>query len=99
MEWTAITMVKLLESRQNVITLEKTMLGEKWKGLGHSGVASRTYVYATNNAENVSASEIMNSHIPNFLEPIAYGDPPPCQTDSMGTASASDIRSLPPEEE
>ena len=39
MEWTAITMVKLLVSRQNVMMLEKIMLGEKWKGLGQSVAA------------------------------------------------------------
>ena len=37
-------MVKLLESRQNVMMLENTMLGKKWKGIGHFGVARRTYV-------------------------------------------------------
>jgi len=29
------------ESRQKVMMLEKMMLGEKWKGFGHSGVARR----------------------------------------------------------
>jgi hypothetical protein len=29
MAWTAITIVKLLDSRQNVMTLENTMLGKK----------------------------------------------------------------------
>src|ERR1017187_3331517 len=37
MACTAITMVKLLESRQNVMMLEKMMLGEKWNGLGQFG--------------------------------------------------------------
>ena len=41
MECTAMTMVRLLESRQKVMMLEKMMLGEKWKGFGHSGVARR----------------------------------------------------------
>src|SRR5689334_16431190 len=36
-EWTAMTIVKLLESRQNVITLEKMMLGKKSNGFGQSG--------------------------------------------------------------
>src|SRR5256885_16269344 len=49
-------------------------------------------------AENVSASEIMNSHIPNFFDPIAYGDPPPCQTESIATALASDMKSFPPKQ-
>ena len=98
MACTAITMVKLLESRQKVMTLEKMMLGEKMNGLGQSGVESRRYVYAINRAEKVSASEMMNSHIPNFFDPIEYGRVPPCQTESTATASASDIRALPPEE-
>ena len=41
---TAITIVKLLESRQNVMTLEKMMLGEKWNGFGQSGLETRLYV-------------------------------------------------------
>src|SRR5207302_291780 len=44
MACTAITMVKLLESRQNVMMLEKMMLGEKWNGFGQSGLATRLYV-------------------------------------------------------
>src|SRR5678810_1334516 len=44
MACTAITMVRLLDNRQNVITLEKMMLGEKWKGVGQLGVESRRYV-------------------------------------------------------
>jgi hypothetical protein len=44
MEWTAITMVKLLVSRQNVMMLEKMMLGEKWNGVGQPGVATLQYV-------------------------------------------------------
>jgi len=48
--------------------LEKMMLGEKWKGVGQSGFETREYVYANKSAENVSASEMMNSHIPNFFE-------------------------------
>src|SRR6267142_5155129 len=44
MACTAITMVRLLDSRQNVITLEKMMLGEKGKGVGQLGVESRKYV-------------------------------------------------------
>jgi hypothetical protein len=35
-------MVKLLESRQKVMTVEKMMLGEKWNGVGQLGVDSRT---------------------------------------------------------
>ena len=34
-------MVKLLESRQNVMTLEKMMLGEKWNGVGQFGLETR----------------------------------------------------------
>ena len=41
MAWTAITIVRLLESRQNVITLEKMMLGEKSNGFGQSGFETR----------------------------------------------------------
>src|SRR4051794_6099418 len=43
-EWTAITIVKLLESRQKVMTLEKMMLGKKSKGFGQSGLETREYV-------------------------------------------------------
>ena len=32
-------------------------------------------------AENVSESEMRNSHIPNFFELTAYGDCPPSQTE------------------
>ena len=42
MACTAITMVKLLESRQKVMMVEKMMLGEKWNGVGQLGLASRT---------------------------------------------------------
>src|ERR1039458_5499362 len=44
MACTAITMVRLLERRQNVITVEKMMAGEKSKGLGQSGLVTRLYV-------------------------------------------------------
>src|SRR5476651_2325152 len=57
MAWTAITMVKLLVSRQNVITLEKIMLGEKWNGLGQSGFEARPYVYGNSMADHASESE------------------------------------------
>ena len=40
-EWTAMTMVKLLESRQKVMTLEKMMLGKKSNGFGQSGFETR----------------------------------------------------------
>src|SRR5512146_151766 len=69
--WTAMTMVRLLESRQNVITVEKMMLGVKSNGFGQSGFDTRLYVYANSSAENVSESEMMNSHIPNFFEFVA----------------------------
>jgi len=74
MEWTASTMVKLLESRQNVITVEKMIAGEKSNGLGQSGLVTRLYVYANSIAEKVSESEMRNNHIPNFFELVAYGD-------------------------
>jgi hypothetical protein len=61
-------MVKLLESRQKVMMLEKIMLGEKWNGVGQFGLETRLYVYANSKAENVRESEMMNSHIPNFFE-------------------------------
>jgi hypothetical protein len=61
-------MVKLLDSRQNVITVEKIIAGEKSNGFGQSGLVTRLYVYANSMAENVSESEMMNSHIPNFFE-------------------------------
>jgi hypothetical protein len=64
-------MVKLLDSRQKVMMLEKIMLGEKWKGFGQSGFDTREYVYANRRAEKVSESEMMNSHIPNFFELVA----------------------------
>ena len=51
--------------------LEKMMLGEKWNGLGQFGFETRLYVYANKSAENVSASEMMKSHIPNFFELVA----------------------------
>src|SRR5262249_49292929 len=41
---TAITMVKLLESSAKVMMLEKIMLGEKWNGVGQSGLETRLYV-------------------------------------------------------
>jgi hypothetical protein len=44
MEWTASTMVKLLDSRQKVITVENMMAGEKSNGLGQSGLVTRLYV-------------------------------------------------------
>ena len=44
MECTAITMVKLLDSRQNVMMVEKTMAGEKSNGFGQSGLVTRLYV-------------------------------------------------------
>jgi hypothetical protein len=47
------------------------MAGEKSNGFGQSGLATRLYVYAKSSAENVSESEIMNSHIPNFFELVA----------------------------
>ena len=34
-------MVKLLESRQKVMMLEKMMLGEKWNGVGQLGLDVR----------------------------------------------------------
>ena len=36
-------------------------------------------------AENVSESEMMNSHIPNFFELVRYGEPPPSQSDVEAT--------------
>ena len=39
--WTAITIVRLLDSRQNVMKLENMMLGLKWNGIGQFGVDSR----------------------------------------------------------
>ena len=41
MACTAITIVKLLDNRQNVMMVEKMMLGENWKGFGQSGLATR----------------------------------------------------------
>src|SRR5271169_6302283 len=41
MLWTAVTMVRLLVSRAKVITLEKMMLGTKWKGVGQFGLETR----------------------------------------------------------
>ena len=61
--------------------LEKIMLGEKWNGLGHSGMATRQYVYANSSAVNVSESEMMNNHIPNFLEFVEKGDRPPSHSE------------------
>ena len=39
-----MTIVRLLDSRQNVMMLEKMMLGEKWNGIGQFGVERRRYV-------------------------------------------------------
>jgi hypothetical protein len=62
-------------------------------------VASRTYVYAISSAENVSASEMMNNHIPNFFEFTAYGERPPDQTEVRVAAELPwDIDKLPPNE-
>ena len=41
MACTAITIVRLLESRQKVMMLEKMMLGEKWNGVGQFGLETR----------------------------------------------------------
>src|SRR5215831_2645716 len=47
-------------------------------------------------AENVSASEMINSHIPNFFESTAYGDAPPDQTEVISAvALMSDIYHYP----
>src|ERR1039458_8161631 len=81
MACTAMTMVRLLDRRQNVMTVEKMMAGEKSNGLGQSGLVTRLYVYANNIAANVRESEMRNSHIPNFFEFVAYGDWPPSQSD------------------
>ena len=97
MVWTAITMVRLLVSSAKVITLEKMMLGEKWNGVGQSGLETRQYVYANSRAENVSASEMMNSHIPNFFELVRYGEWPPSQREPVAAAVTwVDIPSLTP---
>src|ERR1039457_4838235 len=95
--WTAITMVRLLVSSAKVITLEKIMLGEKWKGVGQSGLETPLYVYANSRAENVSESEMMNSHIPNFFELLRYGDRPPSQSEpDAAVVEWGDIPSLTP---
>ncbi len=50
-------------------------------------------------AENVRASEMIKSHIPNFFEFTAYGERPPAQTEVPATAElACDIDKLPPNE-
>jgi hypothetical protein len=41
-------------------------------------------------AENVSESEMMNSHIPNFFELVAYGDCPPAQAEVAATLTWDD---------
>ena len=41
--WTARTMVRLLVSRQKVITVETTIDGKKWNGVGQSWLAWRKY--------------------------------------------------------
>jgi hypothetical protein len=98
MEWTAITIVRLLVSSAKVITLEKMMLGEKWNGVGQFGLETRLYVYANSRAENVSASEMMNSHIPNFFELVRYGERPPSQREPVAAAVTwVDIPSLYPQ--
>ena len=97
MACTAITIVRLLESRQKVMKDEKIILGEKWNSIGQLGVARRRYVYAINRAENVSASEMMNSHIPNFFELTANGDAPPLQFDSVMATFASGVKVVYPQ--
>ena len=62
------------------------MLGEKWNGVGQSGLETRLYVYANSSAEKVSASEMMNSHIPNFFELVRNGDRPPSQDRTVPAA-------------
>ena len=62
---TAITIVKLDDSSTRVITDEKTMLGENLNGVGHT-FAERTYAYPISNAENVSESDMINSHMPSL---------------------------------
>jgi hypothetical protein len=84
-------MVKLLESRQKVMMLEKMILGEKWNGVGQFGLETRLYVYAKRSAEKVSESEMMNSHIPNFFEFVLYGEPPPAHKDSGAALTWDDI--------
>src|ERR1019366_5744762 len=86
---TAITMVKLLASNTTVITVEKIMDGLKGNGRGQFGLFSRAYVYAISNAEKVSVSETINSHIPSFFEPIANGEAPP----DHGVETACDFTS------
>src|ERR1700733_12539613 len=60
-----------------VISEDFAIAGQISKGRGQSGFDSRTYAYATSRAENVSESEIMKNHTPNFFELIAKGDAPP----------------------
>src|SRR5580704_3002809 len=97
MACTAITIVRLLESRQKVMNVEKIILGEKWNSIGQLGVARRRYVYAISRAEKVSVSEMRNSHIPNFFEFAAYGDTPPFQTDSVVAMFASGVKVVYPQ--
>src|SRR5450756_1897341 len=90
-------MMRPLDHSPKVLTLEKMMLGEKWKGVGQFGLETREYVYANSRAENVSASEMMNSHIPNFFELVRYGDRPPSQSEPVAAVVTwVDIPSLTP---
>src|SRR5215470_7772345 len=78
----AMIMVRLLLTRMNVISMTFRMLGENLKGSGQSGLAFLRKPYAKRMAPNVTASEMMNSHITNFLDGIENGDasstPPTC---------------------
>ena len=54
-------------------------------------------MYAISSAEKVSASEAMNSHIPNFFEFTAYGDPPPFQSESAVATFTSGVNFVYPQ--
>ncbi len=99
MACTAITMVKLLESRQNVMTVEKMMLGEKWNGLGQSGVESRSVsVGHQQRGERERVGNDEQPH-PELLRIHGVWRTPACPDRGPATAElASDIDTLPPNE-
>src|SRR4029077_2612202 len=66
----AMSMVRLLVSMMRVITATLVML---WKGRGHWGVALRTKEEAATQAAKVITSDMMNSHMANFVEGMTKG--------------------------
>src|SRR6516162_3363951 len=91
---TAIAMTALEEIRTKVIKVISTMLKTS-VCFGHMGLMLRMNPYATRNAMNVRASEMMKIHIMNLLHDVPNGDFPPPQLEaSIRCCSAARLESI-----